>query len=76
LEGYVTIHVTLGVIRLALPAADVLERARTLHVTHGVSFWDATILAACVEAGVDVLYSEDVPGIDTTGALRVVNPFR
>ena len=32
-----------GVLRLALPTAGILERARTLHVTHGVSFWDATI---------------------------------
>jgi predicted nucleic acid-binding protein len=64
-----------GVLRLALPTAGILERARVLHLTHGVSFWDATILAACVETGVDVLYSEDVPGLDTIGALRVVNPF-
>ena len=64
-----------GVLRLALPTAGILERARTLHATHGVSFWDATILAACVEAGVDVFYSEDVPGLDTIGALKVVNPF-
>ena len=63
-----------GVLRLALPTAGILERARTLHVTHGVSFWDATILAACVEADVDVFYSEDVPGLDTIGALKVVNP--
>ena len=55
----------LGVLRLVLPTAGILERARALHVTHSVSFWDATILAACVEAGVDVLYSEDVPGLDT-----------
>jgi hypothetical protein len=27
-----------GVLRLALPTAGILERARTLHVTHGVSF--------------------------------------
>jgi predicted nucleic acid-binding protein len=65
-----------GVLRLALPTAGILERARTLHLTHGVSFWDATILAACIEADVDVFYSEDVPGLDTVGALRVVNPFK
>ncbi len=65
-----------SVLRLALPTTGILERARGLHLTHGVSFWDATILAACVETGVDVLYSEDVPGLDTIGALRVVNPFK
>jgi predicted nucleic acid-binding protein len=64
-----------AVLRLALPTVGILERARGLHLTHGVSFWDATILAACAETGVDVLYSEDVPGLDTIGGLRVVNPF-
>ena len=44
--------------------------------THGVSFWDALILAACAEAGVETLYSEDVPGLRMRGALHVVNPFR
>jgi len=53
-----------------------IERGQRLHVTHGVSFWDALILAACAEAGVETLYSEDVPGLPTLGALRVVNPFK
>ena len=54
----------------------VLERGQRLHATHGVSFWDALILAACAEAGVETLYSEDVPGLPTLGALQVVNPFK
>jgi predicted nucleic acid-binding protein len=65
----------LAVLPLVLPTAGVLERGRGLHVTHGVSFWDALILAACAEAGVEILYSEDVPGLPALGTLRVVNPF-
>jgi len=61
---------------LILPTAGVLERGQRLHTTHGVSFWDALILAACAEAGVETLYSEDVPGLPTLGALQVVNPFK
>lgn len=34
------------------------------------------ILGACLEAEVDVLYSEDVPGLDTVAGLQVVNPFK
>jgi predicted nucleic acid-binding protein len=66
----------LALLRLILPTAGVLERARSLHATHGVSFWDALILSACAEAGVEILYSEDVPGLPAVGALQVVNPFR
>jgi predicted nucleic acid-binding protein len=66
----------LAVLPLVLPTQGVLERARTLHATHGVSFWDALILAACAEAGVEVLYSEDLPGVPTLGAPHVVNPFK
>ncbi|MEA2235352.1 MAG: hypothetical protein QOC81_76 [Thermoanaerobaculia bacterium] len=61
---------------LVLPAAANLTHARDLHILHGVSLWDALILAACLEAGVDILYSEDVPGLETFETLRVINPFK
>jgi hypothetical protein len=53
-----------------------LTHARELHIRHGVSLWDALILAACLDAGVDVLYSEDVPAIETFQTVRVINPFK
>ena len=65
----------LAVLPLVLPTAGVLKRGQRLHATQGVSFWDALILAACAEAGVETLYSEDVPGLPL-GTPRVVNPFR
>ena len=58
-----------------LPTAANLTHARELHAAHGVSLWDL-ILAACFEAGVDTLYSEDVPGLQIFETVRVVNPFR
>ena len=61
---------------LVLPTAANLTHARELHVSHAVPLWDALILAACVEAGVDVLYSEDVPGLQTFETMRVINPFK
>jgi predicted nucleic acid-binding protein len=61
---------------LVLPTAANLTHARELHLAHAVSLWDALILAACVEAGVDTLYSEDVPGLETFEMLRVINPFK
>ena len=65
----------LGVLPLALPTPGVLERGRTLHMIHRVSFWDALILAACADAGVETLYTEDIPGVPMLETLRVVNPF-
>jgi predicted nucleic acid-binding protein len=53
----------------------VLPAAQDLHLKHNVSFWDALIVAACLDEGVGTLYSEDIPGRDEFGPLRVVNPF-
>lgn len=66
----------LGVCRLMIPSdGAVLERAKNLHLTHRTSFWDAMILAACLDIGIRVLYSEDAPGGDISG-IAVVNPFK
>jgi predicted nucleic acid-binding protein len=48
-------------LRLVLPTDANLTRARELHVVRGTPLWDALILAACVEAGVEILYSEICP---------------
>ena len=64
-----------AVFPLVQPGPAVLPRARELHLSRGLSFWDAMILAACAEAGVEILYSEDVPG-STSGPPRVINPFQ
>ena len=55
---------------LVLPSDAVLVRAKELHLTRGASFWDALILAACVDSGVEILYSEDVPGFDGFEGVR------
>jgi predicted nucleic acid-binding protein len=61
---------------LVLPTDGNLTRAKELHLTRGASLWDALILAACVEAGVEILYSEDLPGFEDFEGVRVVNPFK
>lgn len=61
---------------LVLPTDGILARAKELHLVRGASLWDALILAACVEAGVEIFYSEDVPGFDDFEGVRVVNPFK
>ncbi len=61
--------------RLVLPSAGVLDRARLLHVEQQWSFWDAMIVAACVDADITRLYSEDLPGRAAPDELEIVNPF-
>jgi predicted nucleic acid-binding protein len=65
----------LEVFRLIVPAgSSVLDRAKQLHLDRKTAFWDAMIIASCLDAGVSVLYSEDLPGGDIDGLL-IENPF-
>ena len=41
----------------------------------GLSFYDALIVAAAIEAGCDTLFSEDMQHGRTLGGLAIVNPF-
>jgi predicted nucleic acid-binding protein len=65
----------LAIFPLILPTAGALDRARILHAEGGWSFWDAMIVAACLECDVSRLYSEDMPGRAVGGPLEIVNPF-
>lgn len=60
---------------LLLPSTASLDRARVLHVEGRIAFWDATLIATCIEGGVSRLYSEDVPGGQVPG-IEIVNPFK
>ena len=60
---------------MRLPTTQVLERARAMHLNEQWSFWDATLVAACREAGVTQLFSEDLPGRNPPAGLQIVNPF-
>lgn len=59
---------------VAIPRTTMLSGAQALHMQQQVSFWDALLFAACLEAGVKRLYSEDVPGRAIPG-LEIINPF-
>lgn len=59
-----------------LPSWSTLDRAETLVNTYSLSFWDAMIIAACLEAGVTRLYSEDFDAYPRVDGLELVNPFK
>ena len=61
------------------PLALTLEghaTARVLAENYVLSFYDALIVASAIEAGCEILYSEDLQHGRVIGALAIVNPFR
>jgi predicted nucleic acid-binding protein len=54
---------------------DLHAAARALAEDHRLSFYDALIVASAIEAGCDVLYSEDMQHGHIIGGLAIVNPF-
>jgi predicted nucleic acid-binding protein len=61
--------------RLVLPGPAVSDLAIDIHLNDQVSIWDSMLLAACVEAGVTQLFTEDTQSRPTIRGVRVVNPF-
>ena len=66
----------LAMFPLKLPTKDVMLGALGLHSRYSLSHWDSMLVAACVEAGVDTLYSEDMDDGATYDSVEIVNPFR
>jgi predicted nucleic acid-binding protein len=54
--------------KLLLAAVSLQQRAQ-------LSFWDALVVQAAIDAGCDRLYSEDLNASQRFGSLVVVNPF-
>ena len=62
--------------KLILPSESVLLRAEQLAATQNLSFWDAMIVAACMEGGIASLYSEDFDdSLSRATGLEIINPF-
>lgn len=59
-----------------LPAWDVLDRADSLMGRFSLSFYDALLIGACLEAGVSRLYSEDFDAYSRIDSMELVNPFK
>lgn len=58
-----------------LPTWQTFDTAERLIATYRLSFWDALIVAACLEGGITRLYSEDFDASARAEGLEVVNPF-
>ncbi|MCI0492854.1 MAG: PIN domain-containing protein [Planctomycetes bacterium] len=60
---------------MVLPSRPVMDRAFLLLDRYSLAFWDALLIAACIEAGVHAFYSEDLGGRNEIDGLRIINPF-
>ncbi|MBI2808831.1 MAG: PIN domain-containing protein [Planctomycetes bacterium] len=64
----------LAMFPLILPTARVFQLSMNLFSRFSLQQWDSMLLAACKDAAIDILYTEDLdPGTDYDG-VTVVNP--
>lgn len=61
--------------RCVLPTQLVLSKSLELSSRYSLSHWDSMLLAACSEAGVRTLFSEDLSPDTEYDSLTVINPF-
>ena len=59
-----------------IPSWKALDRTETLMSSYSLSFWDAMIIAVCLEVGVARLYSEDFGAYPHVDGLKIVNPLK
>lgn len=74
------IELALGLFRASLDdvvpvTLNTHSGAVSLAREHGLSFYDALIVAAAIEAGCDTLFTEDMQHGRKLAGLTVVNPF-
>lgn len=64
-----------SIFRCVLPTQAVLWKSLDLSSRYSLSHWDSMLAAACIEAGVHTLYSEDLASGTQYDSVTVVNPF-
>ena len=65
----------LSIFPLVLPTENAIQRSLSLMSRYSLSHWDSLLLAACLEAGIDTLYTEDLDAGMTYDTVSVINPF-
>jgi predicted nucleic acid-binding protein len=58
-----------------LPHWRAFDRSAHLTSRYSLSVWDSLLIAACLEAGVETLFSENFSGYSEIDGVKIVNPF-
>jgi predicted nucleic acid-binding protein len=62
--------------QVIFPTWKVQSHAYELTQRYSISCWDALLLGACKDGGIQRLYSEDLDTHNGLDGLEIVNPFR
>ena len=60
---------------IVIPQLSTLERSLRIQAQAQLSTWDALLIAACADAGVSRLYTEDLQSRPVIEGVELVNPF-
>lgn len=60
---------------LVVPTREVLLHSQRLTSRYSLSHWDSMLIAACSDAGIDTLYSEDMQHEHVYDGVQVINSF-
>ena len=60
---------------VVMPTIATVRHSLELSRRHSLSHWDSMLLGACIEAGIDTLYSEDLSHGVVYDSVKVMNPF-
>lgn len=55
---------------------NTIERALTVKIQYKYSFWDSLIIASAINAGCNILFTEDLKDHQIIDNLMIVNPFK
>ncbi len=64
-----------SMVRCVLPTERIFDKSLDLSSRYSLSHWDSMLLAACIDANVSTLYSEDLGDGTTYDSVTVINPF-
>jgi predicted nucleic acid-binding protein len=62
--------------QVILPRQEHWDQCYRLVSTHGFSFWDGLLVACCLDAGVQTLFTEDMGGMARIEGMAIENPFK
>ncbi len=65
-----------GNMQLVMPSPDVANVSFDLIRRFSLSHWDSMLVAACIQSGIEILYSEDLQDGMTYDSVTVHNPLK